>query len=46
MSGFQYTPGQVYNMSVTVSRTGNSLFGVDIESLTAAGVNPGMDQSI
>lgn len=41
MTGFQYTPGQTYNMSVTVSRGANSLFGVGIEALTSANANAG-----
>ncbi len=42
MPTFQYTPGQTYAMSVTVARTGNSLFGVDIEALTASNDNAGV----
>ncbi len=38
---FQYTPGQTYTMSVTVSRSANSLFGVGIEALTTANDNAG-----
>jgi len=41
MAGFQYTPGQTYNMSVTVSRSANSLFGVGIEALTSGNANAG-----
>lgn len=41
MTGFQYTPGQTYNMSVTVSRSANSLFGIGIEALTTANQNAG-----
>jgi hypothetical protein len=41
MTGFQYTPGQTYTMSVTVARTGSSLFGVGIEALTSANANAG-----
>lgn len=41
MTGFQYTPGQTYNMSVTVSRSGNSLFGIGLEALTSANQNAG-----
>ena len=42
MPTFQYTPGQTYMMSVTVARTGNSLFGVDIEALTSSNDNAGV----
>ena len=35
----EYTPGQTYNMSVTVARSANSLFGVGIEALTASNAN-------
>lgn len=41
MSGNQYTPGQTYTMSVTVSRGANSLFGVGIEALTSTNANAG-----
>ena len=41
MAGFQYAPGQTYNMSVTVSRSGNSLFGIGLEALTSANQNAG-----
>lgn len=33
---WEYMPGDTYNISVTVARTGNSLFGVDVECLTGA----------
>ncbi len=42
MPTFEYTPGQTYMMSVTVARTGNSLFGVDIEALTSLNDNAGV----
>ncbi|CAN5423564.1 hypothetical protein BH09BAC5_BH09BAC5_18240 [soil metagenome] len=32
---WQYMPGDTYNIDVTVSRASNSLFGVDVECLTA-----------
>ncbi len=41
MSGFQYTPGQTYAMSVTISRSASTLFGVGIEALTSANQNAG-----
>lgn len=41
MVGNQYTPGQTYNMTVTVSRNANGLFGVGIEALTTANQNAG-----
>lgn len=39
--GFKYTPGQTYNMSVTVAQAGIGLFGVGIEALIASGDNAG-----
>ncbi len=41
MPGFQYTPGQTYNMSVTVSKASVFLFGVGIEALTSSNNNGG-----
>ncbi|HRH64740.1 MAG TPA: T9SS type A sorting domain-containing protein [Bacteroidia bacterium] len=41
MPSFQYTPGVTYNMSVTVARSGNHLFGVGIEALTSGNQNAG-----
>ncbi len=41
LTGWQYTPGQVYSINVTVARTGQSLFGFDFEALTSAGANAG-----
>ena len=41
MPTHEYTPGQTYNMSVTVARSANSLFGVGIEALTASNANGG-----
>jgi hypothetical protein len=38
-SGF--VPGATYNMSVTVSQTGQPLFGIGLESLTAANLQAG-----
>jgi hypothetical protein len=40
-ANFEYSPGQTYTMSVTVSRASNSLFGVGIEALTASNNNAG-----
>lgn len=36
MTNFEYTPGQTYNMSVTVSQSAIGLFGVGIEALKAS----------
>ncbi|REJ84481.1 MAG: T9SS C-terminal target domain-containing protein [Bacteroidetes bacterium] len=41
MINFEYEPGQTYNLSVTVARTSNGLFGVGIEALFANGDNAG-----
>jgi hypothetical protein len=41
MTGFVYTPGQTYNMSVTVAQNGVNLFGVGIEALTTTNANAG-----
>lgn len=41
MPNNQYTPGQTYTMSVTVSRAGTNLFGVGIEALTSSNQNGG-----
>jgi len=40
MINWQYIPGQVYHMSVTVARAGNSLFGIGFEALKAVGNTP------
>ncbi len=40
MPNWQYVPGQVYHISVTVSRAANSLFGVGFEALKAVGNLP------
>jgi hypothetical protein len=39
---WQYEPGKVYTINVTVSRTGSSLFGFDFEALTSTGANAGI----
>jgi hypothetical protein len=36
MPTWEYMPGDTYNIDVTVSRVGNSLFGFDVECLTGA----------
>ena len=36
-----YTPGQTYQMQVTVAQTGQTLFGFDIEALTSANAMAG-----
>jgi hypothetical protein len=41
MNNWQYVPGQVYNMKVTVKKTGVSLFGVGLEALTPSNTNAG-----
>ncbi len=40
MTNWQYIPGQVYHINVTVSRAANSLFGVGFEALKANGNTP------
>ena len=39
MNNWQYTPGQTYPITVTVSKTGMPLFGVDVECLTSTNGN-------
>ena len=41
MNNWQYVPGQVYNMQVTVKKIGVSLFGVGLEALTPSNTNAG-----
>src|SRR5436190_6907339 len=41
MPTFQYTPGTLYHMSVTVSQTGVGLFGCGVEALGSTGANAG-----
>jgi len=41
MTNWQYVPGQVYNMQVTVKKIGVSLFGVGLEALTPSNTNAG-----
>lgn len=41
MSSFVYTPGQTYDMTVTVAQSGIGMFGVGIEALLASGNNGG-----
>lgn len=41
MTGNEYVPGQTYNLSVTVARTANSLFGFAFEALTTGNDNAG-----
>lgn len=40
MMNWKYVPGQTYHMSVTVSRSANSLFGFGFEALKATGNTP------
>lgn len=41
MPGWRYVPGQVYPISVTVERSGRSLFGIGFEALRSTGANGG-----
>lgn len=41
MPGWAYTPGQTYQIEITVSRTGINLYGFALEALTATGTNAG-----
>jgi hypothetical protein len=41
MTNWQYVPGQVYNMKVTVKKTGKSLFGIGLEALSSTNANAG-----
>lgn len=41
MTNWEYLPNTTYNMSVTVSRSANSLFGIAIEALDATNDNAG-----
>jgi len=41
MTNWEYTPGQVYPISVTVAQQGRSLFGLGFEALQASGANGG-----
>jgi hypothetical protein len=36
LNGWNYMPGDTYNISVTVNRVGNSLFGIGVECLTGS----------
>lgn len=41
MAGWEYIPGQVYPISVTVAKAGVSLFGLGFEALRSTGANAG-----
>lgn len=41
LTGWQYTPGVTYHMTVTVAKSGNPLFGVGVECLTSGNQNAG-----
>lgn len=41
MTNWQYVPGQTYPITVTVARTGSTVFGLGVECLTAANANAG-----
>ena len=38
---WEYTPGQTYTLTVTVSQQGRSLFGIGLEALLPSGANAG-----
>ncbi len=42
MPGWEYIPGQIYPVNVTVARTGVSLFGFGFEALRSTGANGGL----
>ncbi len=39
--GFQYTPNQLYTITVTVAKSGLGLFGVGVEALNSSNTNAG-----
>ena len=41
ISGGVYTPGTTYNMSITVARTGSTVFGLGCEALNSSNTNSG-----
>lgn len=41
MVNWQYEPGYTYNITATVSRNGNNLFGIGFEALTSTNTNAG-----
>ncbi len=41
MTNWQYVPGQTYPITVTVARTGSTIFGLGVECLTATNTNAG-----
>jgi hypothetical protein len=41
LTNWEYTPGTSYSLSVTVSETGRSLFGLGVEALQSSGANGG-----
>ena len=41
LTGFQYVLGQIYTISVTISRPGVNLYGFGFEALNSAGANAG-----
>jgi len=41
MNNWEYVPGQTYSISVVVSQTGRSLFGMGLEALTSSNTNAG-----
>ena len=41
MNNWEYVPGQTYNMTLTVARSGSPLFGLGLEALDASNANAG-----
>ncbi len=41
MPSFAYTPGQAYDITITVAQTGFGMFGIGVEALLASGANGG-----
>jgi hypothetical protein len=41
LTNWSYVPGQTYTISVTVTKTGQKVFGLGFEALTSAGANAG-----
>ena len=41
LTNWSYTPGQIYSITVTVSKTGLKLFGLGFEALTSTNANAG-----
>lgn len=41
ITNWEYVPGTTYHMSLTVTRTGSTLFGLGVEALQSSGANGG-----